>query len=809
MDINPFESFPEMGGSLPPVPGRQPSSNSTHSGGPMGAGVAGGPKPVMNPGPAANGGPRPLGTGLTPNPDFTGIQSPPSQNNYNGGFNGPSRTMGGQHPQQQFNPNPFGNQQQQPPFGNQQPPPPGPGGFDPNGGYGMQQPQQPPQPSMGGGMQPSMGGGMQPSMGGGMQPSMGGGMQPSMGGGMQPSMGGGMGYPPQPGFGQQPPMQPPNGFNPYAPPPQGISRQQPPADPFAPQIQPPPPLTNQNSFSHGQPGGPQPGQGYQKPPPPQRAPSTSDISKGAIVPAGSTGPYGGINFNAPNPSPYPSPAPPSYGAPIPVQQPPAPHHDPWGPPVQQPPVPPQQPPERPPYDDSFGHSYPGPAAPAPPGVTPPMPPAGQTPNPPFGEDPWGFNPAPPAAAPVAPAPPANDPYSNAIVSTGQVGNQWGVMEDPFGGAFPQPQSSQAPPPPVDAIVPRVADQPDDDFLDFFKPNNPSVPPARPKSAESSPVPKEPSITKPADVPVEKEPMPTEQRSAGDLPSGGEWYDARIFTPTLGVMFFKPQELIDSLFLNTDRPTVDALDERPVVAFIVEGSSARSAGVELGHVLIKVNDIDVRNPKEASRLIKEGPRPLPLLFYVPDTTVVVAEGDHMVKYDTRDTSAPNSAKDWKPKYVVVGGIIAQPWMINMYRSKSEYDIAVIETQARRPVSVKVKQFNIRGAKIQNDWQGPQMVKYKNKLHPWRFIVVLPVSRNPIKISSPNLTQLKPVHEGIRRVLTAQQRDMPNQHQHPQHAQQGQNYGGHQGQGGHQQTERPQGQSAYPAARAIATERRSAP
>lgn len=51
----------------------------------------------------------------------------------------------------------------------------------------------------------------------------------------------------------------------------------------------------------------------------------------------------------------------------------------------------------------------------------------------------------------------------------------------------------------------------------------------------------------------------------------------------------------------------------------------------------------------------------------------------------------------------------------------------------------------------------MVKYKNKMHPWKYIVILPISRNPIKISSPNLSQLKPVHEGIRRVLMAQQRD----------------------------------------------------
>lgn len=169
-------------------------------------------------------------------------------------------------------------------------------------------------------------------------------------------------------------------------------------------------------------------------------------------------------------------------------------------------------------------------------------------------------------------------------------------------------------------------------------------------------------------PSEPKPDSSGKRKKGELPPGGEWYDAKIFTPTLGVMFFKPKELVDSLFLSTEKKLVESLDERPVVAFIVEGSSARSAGVELGHVLLKVNGIDVKNPKEASRLIKEGPRPLPLLFYVPETQVVVAEGEHMTKYNTKETGAPNSAKDWKPKYVVVGGIIAQPWMINMYRSK---------------------------------------------------------------------------------------------------------------------------------------------
>merc|ERR1719203_21407 len=403
------------------------------------------------------------------------------------------------------------------------------------------------------------------------------------------------------------------------------------------------------------------------------------------------------------------------------------------------------------------------AAPAPPALA-------QQPPPQLAADPWGAQPPqqPIQSHALVPSAPSNDPFG--MFTGGPVGgpsvapsmppSAMGAPPSvyPSGGTVVPPQQ-----PPQQQPQPPGGDDP----WDMFGTPDPAPAPSGPVPGEddnlfhaglqptgdeakgSAPAPPKPPSSPPKSSSSGK-------RKKGELPPGGEWYDAKIFTPTLGVMFFKPKELVDSLFLSTDKKLVESLEERPVVAFIVEGSSARSAGVELGHVLLKVNGIDVKNPKEASRLIKEGPRPLPLLFYVPDTSVVVSEGEHMVKYDTRETVAPASAKDWKPKYVVIGGIIAQPWMMNMYRSKSEYDIAVIETQARRPVSVKVKQFSLQGARIQHDWQGPQMVKYKNKLHPWKFIVVLPVSRNPIKISSTNLSQLKPVHEGIRRVLQAQQR-----------------------------------------------------
>eukprot|EP00547_Thalassionema_nitzschioides_P001116 CAMPEP_0194212710 /NCGR_PEP_ID=MMETSP0156-20130528/12747_1 /TAXON_ID=33649 /ORGANISM="Thalassionema nitzschioides, Strain L26-B" /LENGTH=662 /DNA_ID=CAMNT_0038940583 /DNA_START=83 /DNA_END=2071 /DNA_ORIENTATION=+ len=517
------------------------------------------------------------------------------------------------------------------------------------------------------------------------------------------------------------------------------------------------------------PGGPPPGAAPDAfaPYPAPAAPSPARPQQSVMnAPPQQTYPSNG--YGAPQMNGYGVPAPPQNANPfdMPPQQPPqAPSQqihrqpsqeqqadqNPFGAPEQQM-IPAGQP------SNSYGMP-PGPHLPAAGGPfgPPPTGPPGPPPPGPPPSDPWGSSMPPPQHPPQ---PPEGDMFGGGALVPAQRGPPPGG--DPFSVFNATP--AQPPMPPSGPPAPVGGDM-------FGAPPPPS--PARQQNPGAGDIFGEMGLgAAPAPLPSGSGPQPTNsdgifeapvqatepgQHKEGELPPGGEWYDARIFTPTLGVMFFKPQELTDSLFLNTDKEIVDALEERPVVAFIVEGSSARSAGVELGHVLLKVNGVDVKNPKEASRLIKEGPRPLPLLFYVPNTEVIVAEGEHMVKYDTRDTTAPNSAKDWKPKYVVIGGIIAQPWMMNMYRSKSEYDIAVIETQARRPVSVKVKQFSLQGARVQNDWQGPQMVKYKNKLHPWKYIVILPVARNPIKISSPNLSQLKPVHEGIRRVLLSQQRD----------------------------------------------------
>ena len=423
------------------------------------------------------------------------------------------------------------------------------------------------------------------------------------------------GQPPAPNaYGQQQQSLASDPFSSYAPgPPQNLSSN----DAFNPQGQ--PPATNAPPY----PGAPPQG-GQQQP-----NPASDPFSSYAPAPPASNDAFGG--YGQPSNAPYGQPpaAPPAQPSQALV---PADPFGGYGVP-----------------NDGYGAPNDGYGAPNDPyGAPPPPAPAAA---PPAYADPWGGPPADPNLGALVPSQQPNQPYAH-------LPPQQQPPTDPF-SVFNAPQPAP-PAPAAQPPAPQQAPAPvggDDDLwgdLGFDAPPSAGAPPP----AASHP---EPPVEKP------------ERRDHGEkkedgLPPGGEWYDARIFTPTLGVMFFKPQELTDSLFLNTERSIVDGLGERPVVAFIVEGSSARSAGVELGHVLLKVNGVDVRNPKEASRLIKEGPRPLPLLFYVPNTDVVVAEGEHMVKYDTRETTAPNSAKDWKPKYVVIGGIIAQPWMMNMYRSK---------------------------------------------------------------------------------------------------------------------------------------------
>merc|ERR1712151_120705 len=236
--------------------------------------------------------------------------------------------------------------------------------------------------------------------------------------------------------------------------------------------------------------------------------------------------------------------------------------------------------------------------------------------------------------------------------------------------------------------------------------------------------------------------------------GGEYYDLSTYSSKLDVKFYYPQELQDSLYLECPFNFIQSLFERPVIGYMLGSSPLHEKGVAIGDVLLAVNDVQVYTPEEANRQIKRSRRPLKLLLYAPEVKLTVSEGYHMVKYDVTTFKPPNASTGWKPKYVVIGGVISEkPYFMSMYRSKDEYDVAVMETVAKKHVSVKVKQFSLIGASLEMNDSGGHIhtVMYDNK--EWYYILILPenTKQKPIKIASNNEFGLKAIYDAVRRVI----------------------------------------------------------
>lgn len=247
------------------------------------------------------------------------------------------------------------------------------------------------------------------------------------------------------------------------------------------------------------------------------------------------------------------------------------------------------------------------------------------------------------------------------------------------------------------------------------------------------------------------------------PPPGKTFEIKIFAPILGVMFYKASELQTTALRHVEQKIIDQLAERPIVTFVAGQGGAAQAGVEVGDVCLSVNGVDVSTSKAAAAEVRRGTRPLSLTFLrMADIEITRDEGFHMVKYDTIETRPPTKYSSWKPKYVVIGGIIAPPHMMMMYRSKDEYDIAVLEVTSQRKLSVKVKEFSLRGARIANDFNGPLICHHKGQLQPIKYFVIVPARGNPIKISSPKLAELRNVHLAVRRAIAESSRSSSSIH-----------------------------------------------
>lgn len=376
-----------------------------------------------------------------------------------------------------------------------------------------------------------------------------------------------------------------------------------------------------------------------------------------------------------------------------------------------------------------------------------------------------------AQQPPAPA----DPFgSTSLVTSSAPPHAGGVSDDPFGLFGSPPPAPAAPAPVTQAPAPTqapprapAASQNEDPWAAAGF-NQMVSQPEQPQPVTNSASTYNPSNStggKQDDTPITLD--------SNNLPGEGEYYEARINARSLGAMFYTARNLEDTLFSKMPNNVIEALGSRPVVAYVAENSAAFNSGVTLGHVILSVNGHEISDPEYCANIIRNCPRPMNLRCYVPpNMELTLSEGKHLVKYDTKDLEAPASGMEWKRKYVVVGGIVTKPWMMNMFYSKRDYDIAVKEAHAGHKISVKVKQFDLRGARIilKGKDGKPNWIDYPSERKPWFYITIMPNKGYPIKISSDSLEALEPVYSAIRRFV---RKDMESRYQYRME----ESFGGH--------------------------------
>ena len=258
---------------------------------------------------------------------------------------------------------------------------------------------------------------------------------------------------------------------------------------------------------------------------------------------------------------------------------------------------------------------------------------------------------------------------------------------------------------------------------------------------------------------------------GALPPGGEHYQVDIPDRLLGLVMYKPTAAASCGILAHHGPvTVQSLGpSRPVVTHLNTNSAARAAGVALGDVVTAINGREVADRVDASNLIRSAPRPVTLQMYrLPGPPPALYQGDVWVHYKNRDPLPPPKVKDWKAKFVVVGGILGGgngSKVINMYRSRAEYDRAVADVHSGRRVSVKVKQFSLEGgARLwfkdgttdggMSGGDGMETIKYPAEDASRQYVnILMPKPANNVKLSVPagQTNQLRSVLDGIRLAL----------------------------------------------------------
>jgi len=146
------------------------------------------------------------------------------------------------------------------------------------------------------------------------------------------------------------------------------------------------------------------------------------------------------------------------------------------------------------------------------------------------------------------------------------------------------------------------------------------------------------------------------------------------------------------------PGTNRVRERLVIEMITESGAAFRKGITEGSMLAKVNGVDVSDRPyiEALALLKQPTRPL-VLEFERGLGIYTTQG-YCFKAATGSIHPPKRFSAWKLRYYVLGGPVAGYNVLQLYKSKSDFDKVVVSVVSRRPVLQSFKAYLLT-----NDYQ----------------------------------------------------------------------------------------------------------
>ena len=201
--------------------------------------------------------------------------------------------------------------------------------------------------------------------------------------------------------------------------------------------------------------------------------------------------------------------------------------------------------------------------------------------------------------------------------------------------------------------------------------------------------------------------------------------------------------------------VGKLKECTVVKLIVEHGAADVKGVSLGSRVVAVNEHDCQHRPylETLNLVKTTPRPMKVVLQEGKLADDECISGYCLLRKSVGPIPPSSFVTWKRRYFVLGGAVANKNVLQVYKSKRDYEHVVVSLFERKPIHVKLKAYKLSpGFSI----SALKSVRYSEVgANVFYFTLMTPQAKfKMIKFGSDNADQMRDLHQNVTRFTGVQ-------------------------------------------------------